>query len=37
MSLMFPNVELVAWLANIAQHNVGNQHLDLIKQTSPKR
>ena len=37
MSLMFPNVELVAWLANIAQHNVGNLLPDLIKQTSPRR
>ena len=37
MSLMFPNVELVAWLANTVQHNVGNQHLDLIKQTLPRQ
>ena len=37
MSLMFPNVEPVAWSASIAQHNVDNQHLDLIKKTSPRQ
>ena len=35
--LMFPNVELVAWLANIAKHNVGNPQFELINQISPKR
>ena len=34
---MSPNVERVVWIASIAQHNVSNQHLDLINVTSPKR
>ena len=34
---MFPNVELVAWLASTAQHNEDYRHLDLIKQTSPRQ
>ena len=34
---MFPNVELVAWLGSTAQHNEGSQHLDLIKQISPRQ